>query len=236
MARVTNHAAPAAGDGPEAPERRPIDFPFLLLASVFLAALVVCNLIARKFVTIDLGFREFVVSAGILPYPITFLVTDLISEIYGRRRANQVVTAGFVASLFVLLTIWLGDQFPAIASSPVSSEAYHTVIASNAWRTVFASMVAYLAAQYVDVWLFHFWRRLTAGRHLWLRNNGSTILSQLVDSTLVVVVLFYGVWPNGQIAATVVDMWLFKTLMALADTPFCYLGVAILRRWRPAAL
>jgi uncharacterized integral membrane protein (TIGR00697 family) len=220
------------------PEARPLDAPFLLLAALFLAALVVCNLIARKFVTVDLGFHAFVVSAGILPYPVTFLVTDLISEVYGRKRANAVVTAGFFASLFVLLVVWLGGAFPAVSFSPVSDAAYDAVIATNAWRTVFASMLAYLVAQYIDVWLFEFWRRVTRGKHLWVRNNGSTILSQLVDSALVIVVLFYGdpQWGPDRMLTTIRDMWLFKTLMALADTPFFYLGTAWLQRWRPGPL
>lgn len=222
----------------EQPEARPIDLAFLLLASLFLAALVVCNLIMRKFVVVDLGFHQFTVSAGILPYPVTFLVTDLLSEIYGRRRANLVVGAGFVASLFVLVVVWLPTQFDAVSFSPVSNELYEQVIANNAWRAVFASMLAYLAAQYVDVWLFEFWRRLTHGRHLWLRNNGSTILSQFIDSTLVIVVLFAGdpEWTGDRMMTTIRDMWIFKSLVALCDTPFFYLGTWWLQRWRPAAL
>jgi uncharacterized integral membrane protein (TIGR00697 family) len=219
-------------------ERRPIDFPFLVLAALFLSALVVCNLIARKFVSVDLGFHVFEVSAGILPYPVTFLVTDLLAEIYGHRRARKVVTAGFAASVFVLGVVWLGDQFPALARSPVSDAAYRTVVATDAWRTVFASMTAYLIAQYVDVAAFEFWRRLTHGRHLWLRNNGSTIVSQGIDSALVVFVLFTGNpdWPLDRMLATIRDMWLFKTLMAFVDTPFFYAGTALLRRSRPPAL
>ena len=213
---------------------RPVDFPFLVLAGLFLAALVVCNLIARKFVSVDLYFHTFEVSAGILPYPVTFLVTDIVSEIYGRRRANLLVTVGFAASLFVLGVVWLGDQFPAIARSPVSDEAYRQVVATNAWRTILASMSAYLVAQYVDVAAFHFWRRLTKGRHLWLRNNASTIFSQFVDSTLVVIVLFYDdpAWGQEKMVSTIRDMWIFKSLMALADTPFFYGAVALFGRWR----
>jgi uncharacterized integral membrane protein (TIGR00697 family) len=222
----------------ETPAERPIDTAFLLLASLFLAALVVCNLIMRKFVVVDLGFHTFTVSAGILPYPVTFLVTDLVSELYGRRRANLLVASGFAASLFVLLVVWLPTQFDAASISPLSNEQYTHAIANNAWRSIFASMVAYLAAQYVDVWLFEFWRRLTHGRHLWLRNNGSTILSQLIDSALVVVVLFAGDpnWPPSVMGSVIVDMWLFKTLMALLDTPFFYLGTWGLQRWRATPL
>ena len=81
---------------------------YLVLAGIFISSLVTCNLIANKFVTVDFGFKVFIVSAGILPYPLTFLVTDLISELYGQKKANLVGFSGFVASLFVLLFLWLG--------------------------------------------------------------------------------------------------------------------------------
>lgn len=203
---------------------------YLLLAGLFLGALVVCNLIANKFLTIDLGFKTFVVSAGVLPYPLTFLVTDLLSEVYGRRRANRVVWVGFLVSLLALGVLWLGSLFPAIPDSRVDDATYDRVFHS-AWRVMAASMTAYLVAQFVDIRLFHFWKRLTGGRHLWLRNNGSTILSQFLDSFLVVLVLFAGTWPADRIAATVLDLWLFKALVALADTPFFYAGTSLLRRW-----
>ena len=208
---------------------RPVDFVFLVLAAVFLASLVVCNLIANKFLTVDLGFKVFVLSAGALPYPITFLATDLLSELYGRRRANRVVWAGFAASLFALLALWLGAQFPALADSPVGDETYNAAF-SNTWRVIAASMVAYLFAQFVDVRLFHFWKALTNGRHLWLRNNASTVLSQLLDSVLVVLVLFYGVWDADKMMSTILDLWLFKALVALADTPLFYFGTWFLKR------
>lgn len=217
------------------PERRPIDLPFLVLAALFLGALVVCNLIASKFVVVDLGFRTFSVSAGVLPYPLTFLVTDLLSEVYGKRRANAVVWSGFAASLLVLLSLWLGDQFHATADSPIQDEGYRSVF-GNASRAVFASMTAYLLAQLLDVRLYHFWRDLTNGRHLWLRNNASTIFSQLADSALIVLVLFVGEKDVAWMAALVWDMWLFKLVVALCDTPFLYAGVALLQRWRPPPL
>jgi hypothetical protein len=208
------------------PDRREI--AFLLLAGLFIAALVVCNLIANKFVSVDLGFlgfsKPFVLSAGVLPYPVTFLVTDVISEIYGRRRANLVVLSGFASSVFVLGVLLLGNAFPAIDTSKVDDGTYAAVF-GNSWRVVIASMAAYLVAQFLDVRLFHFWKRLTNGRHLWLRNNASTILSQLVDTSLVVTVLFYGDWGSEKITAAIVDGWIFKLLCALADTPFMYLAV-----------
>ena len=194
---------------------------YIFLCAIFISSLVTCNLIANKFVTVDLGFKVFVVSAGILPYPLTFLVTDLISELYGQRKANIVVVSGFVASMFVLLFLWLGGQFNAIPDSIVNDDTYNKVF-QNAWRIIAASMIAYLFAQFIDVRIFHFWKRLTNGKHLWLRNNGSTIASQLVDTTLVVMILFVGVWEPSNIISAIIDGWLFKMLMAAIDTPIIY--------------
>ena len=201
---------------------------YIVLVGIFIASLITCNLIANKFVTVDLGFKVFIVSAGILPYPLTFLVTDLISEIYGQKRANLVVFSGFIASMFVLLFLWLGGQFNAIPSSIVGDETYNSVF-QNAWRIIAASMIAYLFAQFVDVRIFHFWKKLTNGKHLWLRNNGSTVASQLIDTTLVVCILFLGVWNGDQIFQAIIDGWLFKMLMAFIDTPIIYGIVYLLK-------
>ena len=202
---------------------------FIILTSLFIAALVTCNLIANKFVSIDLGFKTFIVSAGILPYPITFLITDILSEIYGRKMTNKVVMSGFFASIMVLLFLWLGSQPNSIDTSPVNDTIYDTVF-QNAWRVMAASMIAYLSAQFLDVKLFHFWKNLTKGKHLWLRNNASTIGSQLVDTTLVICVLFVGVWETGDIIQAIIDGWIFKMLCALIDTPIFYLCTHFLKR------
>ena len=201
---------------------------YIFLCAIFISSLITCNLIANKFVSVDLGFKVFIVSAGILPYPLTFLVTDLISELYGQKKANIVVFSGFVASMFVLLFLWLGGQFNAIPSSIVNDDTYNAVF-QNAWRIIAASMIAYLFAQFIDVRIFHFWKRLTNGNHLWLRNNGSTIASQLIDTTLVVIILFVGVWESGQIVSAIIDGWLFKMLMAAIDTPIIYAIIHLLK-------
>ena len=201
---------------------------YIILAGIFIASLVTCNLIANKFVTVNLGFKVFIVSAGILPYPLTFLVTDLISEIYGQKKANLVVFSGFVASIFVLSFLWLGAQFNSIPNSIVDDFTYNAVF-QNAWRLITASMVAYLFAQFIDVRIFHFWKKLTNGKHLWLRNNGSTIASQLIDTTLVISILFVGVWDTNQILSAIIDGWIFKMLMAFLDTPIIYAVIYFLK-------
>ena len=126
------------------------------------------------------------------------------------------------------LFLWLGGQFNAIPESVVSDQTYNAVF-RNAWRIIAASMVAYLFAQFVDVRIFHFWKKLTNGKHLWLRNNGSTIASQLIDTTLVISILFIGVWDLNQIMNGILDGWLFKMLMAFIDTPIIYGVIHLLR-------
>lgn len=202
---------------------------YLLLAALFIAALITCNIIANKFIALDLGFKTFIISVGVLPYPITFLITDILSEVYGRKRTNEVVIAGFAVSLFVLFLLWLGNVFPAIEKSPVQDAGYQTMF-QNSWRVMGASMLAYLTAQLVDVRLFHFWKNLTKGRYLWLRNNFSTVLSQLVDTILVVTVIFYGRESTDSIITMIGDGWLFKILAALVDTIFIYLIIFIFKK------
>ena len=203
---------------------------YLILAGLFVAALITCNLIANKFVNVNLGFTEFRVSAGIVPYPLTFLITDILSEIYGSKNTNRVVVSGFFASLLTLVILYLGQSFPAIESSPVSNAQYNEVFASS-WRVISASMVAYLVAQFLDVRVFHAIKGLTGGRFLWLRNNFSTTLSQLLDTILVTSVLFVGVKSFGFITDLVLDGWLFKIVFAAADTLLIYPLVALLRRY-----
>ena len=202
---------------------------YLYLAATFIAALVVCNLIANKFITIDLGFKTFIISAGVLPYPITFLITDILSEIYGKKKTARIVWAGFGASLFVLGVLLLAQQFTAIAGSPVDDETFNKVFGSS-WRVIFASMTAYLCAQLIDVRIYHFWKEKTAGKHLWLRNNFSTVFSQLVDTTLVVCVLFLGVRSHSEIIQFILDGWLFKILCAFIDTPLLYASTSLIRK------
>ncbi len=209
--------------------RQKADALYLFLATLFITALIVCNLIANKFLTVDLGFKTFVLSAGVLPYPITFLVTDILSEIYGRKKTNQVVMMGFAALIFTLFILWLGSMFPSIADSPVNDELYQAAY-GNSWRVIMSSMVAYIIAQLVDVRLFHFWKGLTGGKYLWLRNNASTVVSHLVDTTLVVSVLFVGVKSWNEIGEMIRDGWMFKALAALADTPFLYLATWLVRK------
>ncbi|MEM6335827.1 MAG: queuosine precursor transporter [Bacteroidota bacterium] len=210
---------------------------FLVLASIFMGALVVTNLIAGKFFVL---FGQEL-SCGVIAYPVTFLATDLISEVYGRKRATAVVKAGFAVSVFVTIIVVLANAAPIYDRSPVTEEAFQMVFGFLP-GIVLGSMTAYLVAQYVDVRVFEFWRDLTNGRFLWLRNNLSTVFSQLVDTTLVVVIALV-IWPtydnNPQTTAIdsettvgiIIGQYLFKAAVAFVDTPLFYVGTAWLNRW-----
>ena len=208
---------------------------YICLAGVFIASLVSCNLIFQKFFQWDIwipfiGSYTFEQSVGILPYPITFLVTDLISEFYGRRRANQVVISGLVASVFMLGVVVLSNAVAATSWSPVSNEVFSSVFGLSG-AAVFASMMAYLTAQFVDVRLFHFWKTLTGGRHLWLRNNASTVFSQFIDTfTVLFLLCMLSVIPWVLFPILLLNGFLFKVFVAFMDTPIFYLFSYLIRR------
>lgn len=209
---------------------------YLILASLFITSLVVSNLIFQKFFywhpfDIEIfGEKLFYLSVGILPYPITFLITDLISEIYGKKKANQVVTVGIFAAIFSTLIIYVADFVPAMENSPVDDLLFRKVFGSTI-IAVLSSMLSYLFAQYIDIHIYHFWKNLTKGRMLWLRNNFSTFFSQFVDTfTILFLLCITNVLYWDQFAGLLISGFLFKVLVALVDTPFLYLGVYLFRR------
>lgn len=209
---------------------------YLYLGGLFITSLVVSNLIFQKFfywrpfeLTI-FGNQLFELSVGILPYPITFLITDLISEIYGKKKANQVVIAGIFASFFSMGILWMANVVPGLSNSPVDDATFQTVFALSP-VAVLASMMAYLGAQFVDIRLYHFWKKLTKGRMLWLRNNFSTFSSQFIDTFSVISLLsLFGVLEWDLFWGLVLSGFLFKVFVAALDTPLLYLFVFLFRK------
>lgn len=211
---------------------------YLFIGALFITSLVASNLIFQKFVYWHpfgeeftlFGASLFEISVGILPYPVTFLITDFISEIYGKKRANRIVTAGIIASVFSMGLLLIANYLPAIDHSPVSDEVFSEVFALSPIG-VLASMIAYLLAQYVDIAVYHFWKRLTNGKMLWLRNNFSTFSSQIIDTIAVVGLLcIFGVLPWSSFMGLVISGVIFKVLVAFTDTPFLYVFVYLMRK------
>ena len=213
-------------------DKRLADSIYLILAGLFIASLVASNLIFQKFFYWEpLNLYRFEISVGILPYPITFLITDILSEIYGKKKANKVVIAGVFASFFSILIILTADLVPAIENSPINDEIFHKVFGLST-LSVFASMIAYLFAQFIDIKIFHFWKKRTNGKHLWLRNNFSTFASQFMDTFIVLFLLCsFKILPWSIFLSLLISGFLFKVIIAALDTPILY-GVVFLFRKR----
>ncbi len=209
---------------------------YLILAALFIASLVTSNLIFQKFFywypfNIEIfDVKLFEISVGLLPYPITFLITDILSEIYGKKKANQVVIAGIFASFFSLGIIYVSKNVPATSWSTVDNTTFINVFGA-APLAVLASMLAYLAAQFIDIRVYHFWKNFTKGKHLWLRNNFSTFTSQIVDTLTVLVLLcYFGIIQWNLFWGLLISGVLFKMMIAAIDTPILYLIVFLFRK------
>ncbi len=210
---------------------------YMILTAIFIASLVTCNLIFQKFFTWPyLGISNFALSVGIIAYPVTFIVTDLISELYGKRRANQVVLAGFFASVFTVILVYVAMVVPIAPpsdllteGSPIDQATFKKVFGLSG-PAFFGSMLAYLTAQFIDIRIFHFWKRLTEGKYLWLRNNASTMCSQLVDTSVVLFILCSAkVIPWESFYSLLWMGWMFKVFVALIDTPIIYFCLWLLK-------
>ena len=209
---------------------------YLFLSALFITSLVVSNIIFQKFFywyPFDFslfGQSLFEISVGLLPYPLTFLITDLISEIYGKRRASIVVVIGIFASFFSAGILLLGNALPAVDYSPINDSVYEKVFSLSPIAAL-ASMIAYLMAQFIDIRIYHFWKKLTKGKMLWLRNNFSTFTSQFIDSLTVVGLLCtFNVLSWDSFLGLSTASFIFKIMIAIVDTPFLYISVHLFRK------
>lgn len=215
---------------------------FITLSGLFIGSLAMLNILGLSRL-IDLSFHifgnkvHFMVFVGVLPYPITFLCTDFISELYGKKRANMVVWVGLLMNGWVLFILWVAGLLPE--SEQVNSEAFFRIRSLTFGATV-SSMIAYLTAQFVDVHIFHFLKKITKGKHLWLRNNGSTLTSQLIDSIAVVLITYYvaeaiELQPGASVipflSMLIFSNYIFKMTSALIDTVPFYIGVKWLSKY-----
>ncbi|MDY6912391.1 MAG: queuosine precursor transporter [Chloroflexota bacterium] len=202
----------------------------LLLTGLFIVCLAAANILSGAKLVHIFGYT---IDAGIICYPLTFLFSDTISEVWGKKTARTVIWVGFCANLLMVLLIWLGGVLPASPEWWTNQETYKSLLGSVP-RIVFASMTAYLISQHHDVFAFHFWRRKTNGRFLWMRNTLSTTVSQALDTIAFGFIAFYGVLPLGVLVGEIIFVqYLIKLSVALLDTPFCYLLIGWCRGFEP---
>lgn len=185
----------------------------MVLTCFFVVSLIVSNIIAAKVVCI--GWIE--IPVAVIAYPITFLCTDVISEIWGREEARRTVHLGFVVQIFSLILIYIAIYLPPAEYMLEFQSSFAETLGTSA-RFVLASLVAYGVAQTLDVHLFHWLRGRFEPK--WMRNNGSTMVSQLVDTVIFITIGFWGVVPN--LGWMMVSQYVVKWVFALADTPVFY--------------
>jgi uncharacterized integral membrane protein (TIGR00697 family) len=199
-----------------------IDMKTNILLGIFVGSLIAANLIGLKIA----DFSIFQASVGILLFPILFLITDVIEEVHGKKKAQEFVLVGFITLILVLIITIIAVILPFAERSLVKDE--YTTIFGTTIRIFIASITAFLIAQLHDVWAFNFWKKKTKGKYLWLRNNLSTIVSQFLDTTIFMFIAFYNISPKFNVEyifTLIIPYWLVKILFAIFDTPFCYLGV-----------
>jgi len=195
----------------------------VILTTLFAACLLVANIIAVKLVSIG----SWVVPAGVIAYPLTFLFTDVITELYGRKTASKVVWLGFGVSALMAILVYFGGLLPP---APIwEGQAAYESILGMVPRITLASLIAYLISQHHDVFAFHFWQQKTKGRFLWLRNNASTMVSQALDTGIFITIAFWGTVPTGILINMLLSQYVIKLVIAACDTPVCYILVGLLR-------
>jgi uncharacterized integral membrane protein (TIGR00697 family) len=192
---------------------------YVILAAIFLTALLVADVTAGKFFALG----GMAISVGVIPFPITFVLTDVVNEYYGRRGARLLTFIGMSMLVFAFAIIWVARMLPAAATTPIPQAAFDAVFGQS-FRFFGGSLVAYTLGQLIDIYAFQFYKRLTHSKHLWLRATGSTAVSQVVDTTVVTTVALYGVLPMAEIGSVIVASYLYKLAVAITLTPVCYLA------------
>lgn len=206
---------------------------FLFSSAVFFTALVVGEATGSKFISIlklpftitllGMPFQEVIMTAGVLAFPVTFIFTDLLNDLYGKRAVRFISFVGMVMILFEFTLLQAAIKAPTATISPVPSEAFNQVFGA-AGRIIFGSLTAYIIGQLVDISLFHWLKKKTQGKLLWLRATGSTIGSQLIDTLLVLSIAFYGQLKIQEILAVTLFNYAYKFIIAIIITPLIYLA------------
>ena len=194
-----------------------------LLLGLFVGLLVISNVISAKL---------FVLGAIILPvasivYVLTYPITDVISEVYGKKKAQEVIKIGFITQIAVLIVLMIAINLPPAPFFEMQTE-YATILGAGI-RVIFASLTAYVVSQFIDVHIFHKLKEKHGESKLWLRNNASTMTSQFIDTIIFITIAFYGVMPVSALIGLVITQYLFKVVIAIVDTPLVYLGVKLLK-------
>lgn len=206
---------------------------YSFLCALFAVLLVTMNLIYQKFVALPiLSFYTFEISVGIIFYPLTFLITDLITEFFGKEKASFCIRMSIVINLIIAIIVTLMAKLEATAWSKVNNEMFLIVFGSYG-TAFFGSIIANFIAQSVDVHLYLLARKLTKGKMLWFRSNLSTSISLFIDTSVVISMLtFFGALPKEQMVGLIFNSYLFKLLFAVSSTPLFYVAYYAIRHFK----
>lgn len=207
----------------------------LFLTGVFLTCLLVANLIGSLLIQFELPFstpvgQVVLLTAGVIPFPITFLLTDLLNEFYGQKTARFVTLLGFVMSILVYVFLIIGEHLPVAEEITLFARGEYLHFSQLYTSMFVASLSAYLVGQLLDIQVFHHLRNITGYRLLWLRAQGSTVISQLFDSVIVTFIAFWGQLSAGTMWQLALTNYVWKFCIVVAITPLLYLGHGILKR------
>jgi len=201
---------------------------FVVLAAIFVTCLVLGDVTGGKAFATSVG----PVSVGMILFPVTFLLTDVINDFYGKRGARFVTGVGAAMATLAYVALVITTALPTDVDSYFKADEYAKIFGGSS-KLFIASIIAYVIGQLLDIQIFLFWKRLTRGKHLWLRATGSTLISQLVDTAVINSIFWAGVAEQGWpwIGAKIVREYLIKVVVAVALTPVVYAihGVVIRR-------
>ncbi|MCJ8007100.1 queuosine precursor transporter [Lederbergia wuyishanensis] len=197
----------------------------LYLNGVFVGLLILSNIVAVKLFNIG----DFaILPAAVIIYIFTFPIIDTIVEIYGKKEARRTVQAGLITQILALIFITITVHLPA---APVfkDQQSFETIL-NGSFRVIIASLISYVVSQNLDVYIFNKLKSIHGQKKLWLRNNASTMLSQLIDTTIFITIAFYGMMPNAVLVTLIITQYIFKFFAAILTTPIVYLLVHLIRK------
>jgi uncharacterized integral membrane protein (TIGR00697 family) len=197
---------------------------FVLVAALFVTCLIVSNIIAVKLIDV----AGFILPAAIIIFPVSYILGDVLTEVYGYARARQVIWLGFLCNLIAVIAIWIGGLLPA-AGFWGGQDAYDAIL-GYVPRILAASFIAYLVGELVNAYVLARLKVAMEGRHLWVRTIGSTLVGQLLDSAIFITIAFAGVMPAEVLVGAVITQWLVKSAYEALATPLTYAAVAFLKR------
>jgi uncharacterized integral membrane protein (TIGR00697 family) len=201
-----------------------VSYRFVMVTGLFVTCLITSNIIIAK----QIGIGGIVLPAAIVIFPLSYIIGDVLTEVYGYRQARRVIWLGFLCNLIAVLAIWLGKILP---SAPIfdAQDAYERILGSTP-RFLLASFAAYLAGEFSNSVVLAKMKIMTKGRWLWTRTIGSTLVGQGVDTIVVLSIAFVGVLPLPVLGAMMFFHWLFKCIYETVATPLTYVVVGYLKR------